>query len=121
MAIARIPQRAPNVANKIVYYRFNSPETVYFYPAQAIPFSVFYLVYPDEAKIAFTFSETDDEDIMTYDQADSVDLGWPASATNLILYKMLEKYGVQVREQLLQQYAEYGIVQSANTGEEDKK
>jgi len=117
MAIARIPQRAPNVAKKNVYYRFNSPSTANFYPAQAIPYSMFYLIYPSPAYIAFTFSETDDEDIMTYDAANSVDLAWPAAATNLILYKLLEKIGVNIREQLLQEYAKYGIIQSAQAGE----
>jgi hypothetical protein len=57
---------------------------------------------------------------MTYDAGNTVDLAWPSSAANLILYKMLEKYGVSVREQLLQEYAKYGIIQSATTGEDKK-
>lgn len=121
VAIARIPQRAPNVTAKIVYYRYNTPNTVYFYPAQAIPYFIFYLIYPTEAHIAFTYTSTDDEDIMTYDEADSVDLAWPESASNLILYKMLEKYGISVREELLQEYAKYGVIQSASAGEGDKQ
>ena len=120
MAIARIPQRAPNVAKKNVYYRFNSPSTANFYPAQAIPYSMFYMIYPSAAYIAFTFTSTDDEDIMTYDPNNSADLAWPAAATNLILYKMLEKYGVSVREQLLQEYAKYGLIQTAQAGEGEK-
>jgi hypothetical protein len=120
-AIARIPQRAPNVSKKIVYHRFTSPDTVYFYPAAAIPYFIFYLIYPLEAHIAFTYTSTDDEDIMTYDPDNSVDLQWPESASNLILYLMLEKYGVSVREQLLQTYAEYGITRSASAGEGDKR
>lgn len=121
VAIARIPQRAPNIAKKIAYYRFNSPQTINFYPAAIIPYLVFYLIYPTEAHIAFTFSETADEDIMTYDDANSVNLAWPASASNLILYLMLEKYGVSVREQLLQEYAQYGVTRSVNAGEGGNK
>lgn len=113
VASARMPQRAPNVAKKIVYYRFNSPGTVNFYPAAITPYFAYYLVYPSEAKIAFTYTSTDDEDIMTYDDADSIDLAWPESADNLIIYKMLEKIGVSIREELLQAYAKYGITQLA--------
>jgi hypothetical protein len=120
VAIARIPQRTPDVSKKNVYYRFNAPATLQFYPKTTIPYDLFYLVYPTVASIAFTFSETDDEDIMTYDSVNSVQLAWPASATNLILYLMLEKYGVSVREELLQAYSKYGFVQSAQAGEVQK-
>lgn len=120
MAIARMPQRQPNLTKKQVYYRFNSPSIMNLYPGQAIPYSLFYLIYPTAAYIAFTFTETDDEDIMTYDPTNSVDLAWPESATNLIIYKMLEKYGISVREELLQEYAKYGITQTASSGEESK-
>lgn len=120
VAIARIPQRAPDVTKKNVYYRFNSPATLQFYPKTTVPYDLFYLVYPTVASIAFTYSTTSDEDIMTYDSANSVQLAWPASATNLILYKMLEKYGISVREQLLQEYSKYGFVQSAQAGEAKK-
>ena len=121
MAIARMPQRQPNVAKKNVYYRFNTPSIVNFYPVTTIPYSLFYLIYPSTAQIAFTFSTVSNEDIMTYDPTNSTDLAWPESASNLIIYKMLEKYGVQVREQLLQEYARYGITQSVSAGEAPKR
>lgn len=120
IAIARIPQRAPNVTTKNVYFRFNAPSTLQFYPKTTITYDLFYLIYPSDAHIAFTYSVTANEDIMTYDSVNTVDLAWPSSAANLILYKMLEKYGVSVREQLLQEYAKYGIIQSATTGEGKK-
>jgi len=113
VAAARMPQRAPSVNKKIVYYRFNAPGTLNFYPAAITPYFCYYLVYPTEAKIAFTYSSTDDEDIMTYDDVDSIDLAWPEAADNLIIYKMLEKIGVSIREELLQAYAKYGITQLA--------
>lgn len=120
IAIARIPQRAPNVAKKIVYYRFNIPGALNFYPAAETPYFAFYFIYPTPANIAFTFTETDDEDIMTYDSVNSVDLEWPESATNLILYKMLEKYSINVREELLEEYSRYGITQELAVGQEVK-
>lgn len=120
MAIARMPQRVPNVAKKQVYYRFNSPSVLNFYPETTIPYSLFYIIYPLEAKIVFTFTSTADEDIMTYDPVNSIDLAWPESASNLIVYKMLEKYGVTVREQLLQEYSKYGVVTSSMQSQEGR-
>lgn len=116
IAIARIPQRQPNSANRNVYYRFNSPSLLQFYPKEVVPYDAFYLTYPTQAYIAFTYSVTSNEDIMTYDAANSRDLGWPQAAFNLIVYGMLEKYGVSVREQLLQEYSKYGITISASMG-----
>jgi len=116
VASYRIPQRAPNVSKKIVYYRFNTPNSVKFYPSVAVPFKMFYLIYPTEAHIAFTYTETDDEDVMTYDAANSEDLAWPAAADNLIIYKMLEKIGVSIREQLLQEYSKFGFTQDLAIG-----
>lgn len=109
---SRMPQRAPDLSKKRVYYLVDAPTTVNFFPKPAsLPFLMYYLVFPDEAKIAFTFSETDDEDIMTYDPDNSVQLKWTKDARNLILYKMLEKYGVTVREQLLQEYSRLGLTE----------
>lgn len=120
VAVSRIPQRAPNVAKKNVYFRFNSPYDLQFYPKTTIPYDLFYMIYPTPANIAFTFSTTADEDIMTYDPANSVDLLWPGNAFNLILYKMLEKYGVSVREELLQAYSQVGFKQQETDGEGGK-
>lgn len=117
VASARIPQRAPNVANKNVYYNFKSPDTLQLYPKVVIPYDLFYLIYPTAANIAFTYSTVSDEDIMTYDSADSVDLAWPQAAFNLILYLMLEKYGVSVRDEILQEYAKFGIMQTETAGQ----
>lgn len=117
VGIARMPQRAPNFAAKKVYYRFNDPDQLQLYPRQAINYLTYYLIYPLESHIAFTFTETDDEDIMTYDPTNSVDLAWPDSAYNLIVYKVLEKYAIEVREQLLQSYAAFGFNQTSAGGE----
>lgn len=59
--------------------------------------------------IAFTYSSTDDEDIMVYDDTTTVDFVWDEQCIPILVYMMLEKYGVSVREQLLQQYALLGL------------
>lgn len=117
IAIARMPQRKPNSSKKNVYYRFNSPSTVQLYPKEIVSYDMFYFIYPTAALIVFTFSTTANEDIMTYDSVNSVNLQWPQTAFNLIMYKMLEKYGVTVREELLQAYAKFGFIQSESLKE----
>lgn len=108
--VNRLPQRKPDLTKKRVYFLVDAPTTINFFPKVAsLPFFMYYIVFPTEAKIAFTYTETDDEDVMTYDSGNSVQLQWTKDARNLILYKMLEKYGVTVREQLLQVYAQLGI------------
>lgn len=108
----RMPQRRPDITKKRVYYLVDAPTTINFFPKPAsIPFLMYYLVFPTEAKIAFTYTSTSDEDIMTYDSGNSVQLQWTKDARNLILYKMLEKYGVTVREQLLEAYSQLGLTE----------
>lgn len=104
----RLPQRKPSIAKRIVcYVPFDN--SIQLYPEEAINYAMYYLIYPKQAKIAFTYTSTADEDVMTYDQANSVDLVWDKNASNIILYKLLEKYGISSREMLLAEYAKLGI------------
>ncbi len=106
----RIPQRKPDASKKRVYYLMDGPLIIKTAPnTVALPFLLYYLCYPATAKIAFTYTQTDDEDIMTYDAANSVDLEWAKDAFNILLYKMLEKYGIDTRDQWVSEYARIGI------------
>lgn len=121
VSYARIPQRKPNSAKKRIYYRTRTDTSgtqityktsIELFPKENLPFVAYYLVYPNEAKLAFAFTQTTDEDIQTYDPINSIDLGWSSNAANLILYKMLEKYGITNREQWISEYAKMGISES---------
>jgi len=68
-----------------------------------------YVKIPPLATIVFTYSSTADEDIMVYDDAATVDFVWGEGCIPLLIYMMLEKYGVSVREELLREYARLGI------------
>lgn len=78
-------------------------------PATATGIVLRYVKTPPLAIIAFTYSSTADEDIMTYDDAATVDFVWDTDCIPLIIFMMLDKYGVSVREQLLMEYARLGI------------
>jgi len=114
----RIPQRKPDPTKKRVYYFMDGPLIIKTAPNTiALPFIMYYLSYPTLAKIAFTYTEVDDEYVMTYDDANSDDLGWVIDAYNIILYKMLEKYGVETRDQWTAEYAKLGLAKPVlNTG-----
>lgn len=113
-----IPQRKPDLAKKRVYYLMATPTVIHIFPKPAsLPFLMYYLGYPTLAKIAFTYTETDDEDVMTYDAGNSTQLGWSQDAFNIILYKMLEKYGIDTRDQWIAEYSRLGISKPIlNTG-----
>lgn len=104
----RIPQRRPDFTKKIVHY-IPIKTDIQLYPKSAINYSMYYMIYPLSAKIAFTYTSTDDEDVMTYDAANSTDLAWDDNASNIILYKMLEKYGIVNREAWLAEYSRLGL------------
>jgi len=108
--VARIPQRRPDSAKKQVYYLTSGTNIITLAPLEALAYTAYVLVMPKEAKIAFTLTSTDDEDVMTYNSAGSTDLEWNKNAQNIIIYKMLEKYGISNRELWLTEYAKLGIV-----------
>lgn len=107
---SRLPQRRPDFSQKRVYYLIDNPNIIRLKPElPSLNYLTYYLVYPSVATIVFTFTSTQNEDIMAYDATNSVNLGWNGDAANIILYKMLEKYGIVNREQVLAQYAAVGV------------
>lgn len=108
--VNRLPQRRPSIAKRKVYYIMDTSNVIRTRPtASSLPVFLYYLVYPSEAKIAFTYSVSQNEDIMTYDAGNSIDLLWSEDAANIILYKMLEKFGISDREPWLAEYAKLGV------------
>lgn len=92
---------APNENN----YYFNS-NTLY----TEVPASVVNMRYYKQvpaATIVLTPVSDDTGDYVT--PTVGTDFGWPTSMFNLLLYMVLEQYGVEVKENLLLDYAQYGI------------
>jgi hypothetical protein len=82
---------------------------VQLYPQQAINYQLFYLVYPTTALLVFSYQLVNGEYVQIYDPLNSVDLAWDMNASNLLLYMLLEKYGISSRDDLLQEYGKVGI------------
>lgn len=109
----RIPQRRPDLTKSRAYY-INYDSVIQLYPTQQIPYQLWYVIYPPDAYIAFNYVLVNGEYVQQYDAANSSDLQWDPSAANLLLYLLLEKYGISSRDDLLQQYADMGIKLSLN-------
>jgi len=108
--VNRVPQRQPDLNAKRVYFLMDGATTINLAPiVSTLPTKIYYLIFPTEAHIAFTYTVTDDEDIMTYDAGDSVNLAWTKDAENIIIYKMLQKYGITSRDSWIAEYSRLGI------------
>lgn len=118
---SRIPQRKPDQTKKRIYFMMDGATIINLFPVIAsIPCLIYYIVFPTEAKIAFTYTETDDEDVMTYSPTDSIDLAWTKDAENIIIYKMLQKYGITSRDNWVAEYSKIGIDTSIFMQQGDK-
>lgn len=104
----RIPQRKPDLTKSRAYY-INYDNVIQLYPEQEIPYILWYLIYPTAALLAFTYDLVDGEYVQTYDPENSVDLYWDKNASNLLLYMLLEKYGISSRDDLLAEFGKLGI------------
>lgn len=104
----RIPQRKPDLTKSRAYY-LSYDNVIQLFPPQVISYILFYLVYPTKAFIAFTYQLQNGEYIQVYDATNSADLYWDENASNLLLYMLLEKYGISSRDDLLQEYGKLGV------------
>jgi len=104
-----IPQRSPSLANKIIYYHFTQGG-MQLYPKQVLPFSMLYLRKPEDGYIEYVETAIGTgEFALRPVNGTMVDLLWDESGYNLILYSLLEKYGIIKKEVLLTEYGKFGI------------
>lgn len=82
-------------------------------PATAFDIKVRYVKQPPAASIVFTEQETSNEYVLVYNDASTVDFIWTEDCMNILLFMMLEKIGIAVREQLLNEYAQLGLAREA--------
>lgn len=110
VAMTRIsPIRKPLLAkNRAKYYLVN--DRIIMLPEQPMAVRVFYCKHPDLATIELTPVSDEDNDYL--EVGDVVDLKWNQSMFNLIVYLMLEKLGVSMKEQLLMEFSQLGIQRS---------
>ena len=101
-----VPSRRPSTADNRYFY-FMQSEDINVLPAEVHTVSGSYIRHPDPASIALTEVSTDDSDYVTPTAVD--DLEWPQRAFNLILYLMMQRLGLEMKEQLMMEMGNLGI------------
>lgn len=101
------PIRGMNLTkNKIGYYFKQG--NIYTLPEQAgIVARTTYISKPVYSTIVLTEASDADSDFLTV--SGGVDFGWPDSLFNIIVYLILEQLGVELKDQWLLEFANYGI------------
>lgn len=108
MISQQIPQRAADASKN--RYRYSYENTaIQIYPKALCTVRMSYLKRPPTASIAFTENTSGTEDFLVYDAGASVDLEWSETCFNLFLALMLEKLGVQIKDQVLLEYSQLGF------------
>ena len=107
---SRIPQRAPSLAKRIAYFHYTEGG-IQLYPRQAFTVSFHYIAKPASAAIAYKrmINPATDEHVIELDTDNTVDLEWNDDAYNLLLFILLEKYGLVTKDQLLIEYGKLGV------------
>jgi len=103
-----MPQRAPDLTKNRAYYNVYDG-VIQLYPMQGIPYLMWYLVYPVAAILAFNYEMQNGEYVQVYDPDNTVDLYWNENASNILLYMLLQKYGISVRDDLIAEFGRIGI------------
>jgi hypothetical protein len=81
---------------------------LYVMPEQeGIAVSLLYYKKVPDAAITLTQVSSDDSDLVT--PSIGTDFGWPVSVFNLLVYLILEQLGIELKEQLLLEYSQFGV------------
>lgn len=102
--------RFPSIAKGRVYFYPSGGEFM-FLPESEMPIDYSYVRMPVEPKMAVIITDSADADYLVPDTTSGSfqDLEWPERLTNLMMYLILEKLGVEMKEPLLAEYANLGI------------
>jgi hypothetical protein len=101
------PIRKPNLATNDINWYLKSG-ALYVMPEQAsiVVDLMYYRVVPD-ASIVLTPASDGNGDLVT--PTVGVPYGWPVSVFNLLVYLILEQLGVELKENMLVEFADFGI------------
>lgn len=100
------PIRKPTVTNQVAYHYMVNGNLVYIHYG-TLAGTMQYLRTPTPATIVLTPVSEANRDYVV--PTSGADLEWPESAFNFILYMMLQKLGLELKDSLLLQYTAAGI------------
>lgn len=104
------PIRNPDVSKGKIFY-YQKADGIYFLPKTPIEVEYLYLRRPVDAKIVLNPVNDANRDYLVPSEEtdDIVNLEWPESMFNLLMYMFLEKLGMEMKEPILIEYANLGI------------
>lgn len=105
---SKIPQRRADLSKNRVLYTFAGGK-INVYPQQELKFELVYVKYPKNAKIEYTYTNINGEPKRIVDTTKTVNLEWGMNCFNLLLYMVMDKMGLSVRDSLLSEYSQLGI------------
>lgn len=108
------PIRKFDIAKNRVGYYFAEGD-IMMLPKESMSVTHFYCKKPDLAKIAYTEVSDEDNDYLTVDELETIDIDFPEGLFNLFLYLLLEKLGIEMKEQLLTEYSQLGLSRTIKT------
>lgn len=100
------PIRGASTA-KNQYYYYQEDGGIKILPAETLSVTLSYLKYPAEAFIVLTPVEGDNSDYL--EPTVGEDLEWDENAFNFLLYMMLERLGVEIKDDLAMEWSNLGI------------
>ena len=98
--------RSPD-ATKGRYYYYMMDDKINLLPNTAVALTGAYIRKPLTAVIVLTPTSTSERDYLV--PTVGVNLEWPLTMFNIILYMVLDKLGVQMKEQIVREFANMGI------------
>lgn len=104
--IEKIPQRKPSLEKDRILYTYQD-NGIQVYPETALNFKGIHAKYPPDVAIEYSFTNVGGEPKRTVSSV--TDLVWNKNVYNLLLYMVMDKMGLSVRDQLLSEYAQLGI------------
>lgn len=101
------PIRKPTVENGLSFHYFVN-DKVYFITAENPPTgTMIYIKHPNPASIELQITSTDFSDYVT--PVAVSDLEWPERAFNIILYMMMQRLGMEMKDDLMLEMSNIGL------------
>lgn len=100
------PTRKPTLDSG-PYFVYFVGGNINYLPKEIETVELIYLRRPKPGAISFSFESTDESDYVEMSVVDEIE--WPERAFNLFYYHLLEKFGVEMSNQLASEYSQLGI------------
>lgn len=110
----RSPIRKMDLAKNRAGYSFGEGSMLML-PEEEMDIRWVYCKKPAVARLVLTTVEAENDDYQVVDEDETINVDFPESLFNIFVYEMLQRLGVELKEQLISSYAEIGIQYQTQT------